>query len=81
MGWIAVVAIGPLADALPGPAMALLIGGGILYSVGAVLYARKWPALWPRVFGYHEAFHLMTIAAAASIYVVVLVYVLGGPRP
>ena len=81
MGWIAVVAIGPLADALPGPAIALLIGGGVLYSVGAVLYARKWPTLWPRVFGYHEAFHLMTIAAAASIYVVVLVYVLGAVSP
>ncbi len=81
MGWIAVVAIGPLADALPRPAMALLLGGGILYSLGAVLYARKWPTLWPRVFGYHEAFHLMTIAAAASIYIVVLVYVLGAGSP
>ena len=77
MGWIAGVALGPLAEALPWPAMALLIGGGVLYSVGAVLYARKWPTLWPRVFGYHEAFHLTTIAAAASIYVVVLLYVLG----
>lgn len=81
MGWIAVVAIGPLADALPRPAIALLIGGGVLYSVGAALYVQEWPTLWPRIFGYHEAFHLMTVAAAASIYIVVLVYVMGAAVP
>ncbi len=81
MGWIALAAIGQIADALPGPAIGLLIAGGVLYSGGALLYARRWPRLWPRIFGYHEAFHLMTIAAAASFYVVVLVYIVGTPRP
>ncbi|HVR88479.1 MAG TPA: hemolysin III family protein [Candidatus Limnocylindria bacterium] len=81
MGWIALAALGQIAAVLPWPAIGLLITGGVLYSAGALLYAAKWPGLWPRVFGYHEAFHLMTIAAAGSFYVVMLVYVLGAPRP
>ena len=81
MGWIALAALGQLPTALPWPAIGLLIAGGALYSAGALLYARRWPDPWPRVFGYHEVFHLLTIAAAAAFYVVVLVYVLPAPRP
>jgi hemolysin III len=81
MGWIALAALGQIAAALPWPAIGLLITGGVLYSVGALLYARKRPDPWPRVFGYHEVFHLLTIAAAVAFYVVVLVYVLPAPRP
>jgi hemolysin III len=81
MGWIALVALGQLPAALPWPAIGLLITGGVLYSAGAVLYARRWPDLWPRIFGYHEVFHLLTIAAAIAFYIVVLVYVLPAPRP
>ena len=81
MGWIAAVALGQISAAVPWPAIGLLITGGALYSVGALLYARRWPDPWPRVFGYHEVFHLLTIAAAIAFYVVVLVYVLPAPRP
>ncbi len=81
MGWIALAALGEISAALPWPAIGLIVTGGALYSVGALLYARKWPDPWPRVFGYHEIFHLLTIAAAVAFYVVVLVYVLPAPRP
>jgi len=81
MGWIALAAIGQISEALPWPAIVLLIIGGLLYSVGALFYAGRWPSLWPRVFGYHEAFHLLTIAAAVAFYAVILVYVLPAPRP
>jgi len=81
MGWIALAALGQIPAALPWPAIGLLITGGALYSVGALLYARRWPDPWPRVFGYHEVFHLVTIAAAAAFYVVVFVYVLPAARP
>lgn len=81
MGWIALAALGQIAAALPLPAIGLLITGGALYSVGALLYARRWPDPWPRVFGYHEVFHLLTVAAALAFYVVVLVYVLPAARP
>ena len=81
MGWIALAALGQISAALPWPAIGLLITGGALYSVGALLYARRWPDPWPRVFGYHEVFHLLTVAAALAFYVVVLVYVLPAARP
>ncbi len=81
MGWIALAAFPQISAALPWPAIGLIVTGGALYSVGALLYARKWPDPWPRVFGYHEVFHLLTIAAAVAFYLVVLVYVLPTPRP
>jgi hemolysin III len=81
MGWIALAAVGQISAALPWPAIGLLTTGGVLYSAGAALYAGRWPDPWPRVFGYHEVFHLLTIAAAVAFYVVVLVYVLPAPRP
>lgn len=80
LGWIALPALGQIATALPWPAIGLLVTGGALYSGGALLYARKWPDPWPRVFGYHEVFHLLTIAAAVAFYIVILVYVLPAPR-
>ncbi len=81
MGWIALAAAGQIAAALTWPAIGLLIIGGVLYSAGALLYARRWPDPWPRVFGYHEVFHLLTVAAAVVFYVLVLVYVMPAPRP
>jgi hemolysin III len=81
MGWIALTALGQISEALPWPAIGLLITGGVLYSASALFYAGRWPDPWPRVFGYHEVFHLLTIAAAVAFYVVVLVYVLPAPRP
>jgi hemolysin III len=81
MGWIALAAVGQISAALPWPAIGLIATGGVLYSAGALLYAGRWPDPWPRVFGYHEVFHLLTIAAAVAFYVVVLVYVLPTPRP
>jgi hemolysin III len=81
MGWIALAALGQISAALPWPAIGLLTTGGVLYSAGALLYAGRWPDPWPRVFGYHEVFHLLTIAAAIAFYVVVLVYVVPAPRP
>ena len=45
-------------------AFVLLIVGGVLYTVGAVFYATKWPNPWPTTFGYHEFFHAATVLAA-----------------
>ncbi|WP_426733061.1 PAQR family membrane homeostasis protein TrhA [Myxococcus faecalis] len=49
-----------------------LVLGGLLYAVGAVVYARRWPDPSPAVFGYHEVFHLMVIAAASTHYLVLV---------
>jgi hemolysin III len=43
----------------------LMMGGGLLYTLGAVVYARKCPDPWPRVFGFHEVFHACVVIAAA----------------
>jgi hemolysin III len=45
--------------------------GGVLYTLGALCYAFKRPALWPKVFGYHEVFHVFVIAAAICHFVAV----------
>jgi hemolysin III len=76
VGWIAVIAIPELVGRLGIVAVAALALGGILYSVGAVIYARKRPDPLPTVFGYHELFHLLVVLAAALQYAVVAFWVL-----
>jgi hemolysin III len=74
MGWLAVVALVPLTAALGWAAAALMAVGGLQYSLGAAAYAFKKPRLWPRVFGYHELFHLAVITASVTFYVIVVRY-------
>ena len=69
LGWVAVIATPQLVDRLPVAPLALLAGGGLLYSAGAVVYALKRPNLAPRVFGFHELFHAFVIGAAVSHFV------------
>ncbi len=51
---------------------ALIVAGGLLYSVGALALATNMPDPWPRTFGYHEVWHAATVAAAASFYLAIL---------
>jgi len=74
MGWVAVIALVPLTAALGWVAAVLMALGGLQYSLGAAAYAFKWPRLWPRVFGYHELFHLAVISASVTFYVIVVHY-------
>ncbi len=74
MGWVAVVALVPLTAALGWLAAVLMAVGGLQYSLGAAAYAFKRPNPWPRVFGYHELFHLAVITASVTFYVVVVRY-------
>ena len=74
MGWIAVVALVPLTAALGWAAALLMALGGLQYSLGAAAYAFRRPRLWPRVFGYHEVFHLAVITASITFYVIVVYY-------
>jgi hemolysin III len=71
MGW-AGMAIFPklVGDLGPWPAVGL-VGGGVLYTVGAVIYATKKPDPLPRIFGYHEIFHALVIVAALAHFLVV----------
>lgn len=80
MGWLAAAAFGQVDPPFPPLAAAALLAGGVLYTVGAVLYATRWPDPWPRVFGYHEIFHVLTIVAAACFYALIAAYVVTAPR-
>ncbi|MFC0452956.1 PAQR family membrane homeostasis protein TrhA [Rhodococcus jostii] len=71
LGW-AIVPVAPeLTHEVGVVPMLLLLIGGILYSVGAILYATKWPNPWPTTFGHHEFFHAATVVAALCHYVAV----------
>src|SRR5882672_7144172 len=74
MGWVAVVALVPLTAALGWVAALLIALGGLQYTLGAAAYAFRRPRLWPRVFGYHELFHLAVITASVTFYVLIVRY-------
>ncbi|MGH2763396.1 MAG: PAQR family membrane homeostasis protein TrhA [Thermoleophilaceae bacterium] len=78
LGWVAVAAFPQLLDGLGITSTALVATGGILYTAGAVVYARGRPDPAPAVFGYHEIFHALVIAAAALQYAVIAFFVLPG---
>jgi hemolysin III len=69
LGWIALAALPELVSRLPLTPLLLFATGGVLYTVGAVVYATRRPDPWPRLFGFHEVFHALVIAAAAVHFV------------
>ena len=76
LGWVAIAAFPAMLDQLGLTAMAMVGLGGALYTAGAVIYATRRPNPAPTVFGYHEIFHALVIAAAALQYAVVAFYVM-----
>jgi hemolysin III len=75
LGWVAVIAFTQFLK-LPVPALVLIGVGGLAYSLGAIVYARKKPDPIPHVLGYHEVFHVLTLVAAAAQYAAIAFYVL-----
>jgi hemolysin III len=75
LGWLAVVAAPQLAESLSRPELALLVAGGVLYTLGAIVLARKHPDPNPRVFGYHEVWHSFVVGASACHFALVLLLV------
>lgn len=76
LGWVAVVAMPALVARAGWVPTGLLMLGGILYSLGAVVYMRRHPDPAPSVFGYHEVFHALVIAAALAHYAAVAGWVI-----
>src|SRR3954453_13450735 len=76
LGWVAVAAFPDMLDRLGVTPTALVAAGGVLYTVGAVVYALRRPDPAPQVFGYHEVFHALVIAAAALQYAAIAFFVL-----
>jgi len=75
LGWLPVVAAHELVRGLTDGQLALLLGGGVLYTAGAVMLAAKWPRLRPATFGYHEFWHAMVVGGGACHYALILLLV------
>ena len=71
LGWVGVVALPELWDHAGATGVVLLVAGGLLYTTGAIVYASRRPDPVPSVFGYHELFHVLVIAATACQYAAV----------
>ena len=77
LGWLAILALPPIVRGLNGPSIGLLFAGGILYTSGAIVFARRRPDPRPSVFGYHEVWHSMVIGGSLCHYTLILLIVLG----
>jgi hemolysin III len=80
MGWVALLAVPYFITQLPWTALTTLAMGGILYTTGAIIYARKKPDPLPKVFGYHEIFHLFVIAGSVAFTACIWIWALPFPR-
>ena len=75
LGWVGVAAFSQLLKLHVGGVL-LVVVGGVLYTAGAIVYARRRPDPLPSVFGYHELFHVLTLAAAGCQFSAVAFFVL-----
>jgi hemolysin III len=76
LGWVSAAILGQLPAAIGWLGVAGLALGGLLYTLGAVVYASGRPNPWPKTFGYHEIFHVLVVLAAALHYAVIAFAVL-----
>ncbi len=76
MGWSAIIPLPVLFRRLETSATALVLAGGVCYTAGMMMFAMRRPKLFPRVFSYHEVFHVMVVAGSAFHFWVIFRYVL-----
>jgi hemolysin III len=76
MGWVVILAIPAFLAVLPWISVAILLLGGVLYTTGAVIYARKKPDPFPTIWGYHEVFHLFVTLGSVAFVICVWVWAL-----
>jgi len=72
LGWVALAVFPTLVSQLAGWQVVLMVAGGVLYSLGALVLALRRPDPFPRIFGFHEIWHAATVAAAVCIFTVIL---------
>jgi hemolysin III len=75
MGWLGLLAIPEILRTMPAGAIAWLLLGGVLFTLGAVIYVLKKPDPWPGVFGFHEIWHIFVITACLAHYIVIAAFV------
>ena len=79
LGWVSVIALPKALDVLPAAGVALLLAGGVLYTAGAFVFILRRPDPAPAVFGFHEVFHALVVAAVACHYATVVLFLLRSP--
>lgn len=79
MGWLCIAAIGEMLKVLPAGALAWLIVGGVIYTLGAIVYITKKLDFLPGKFGFHEVWHIFVILGALAHFIAVAVYI--APHP
>lgn len=78
LGWVAIFYIGPFYRAGGALVLGLIVLGGVLYTLGGVVYGLKRPDPSPRWFGFHEIFHALTIAAFTAHFIAAVIIVASG---
>jgi hemolysin III len=76
LGWVSVIALPQLIERVEPAGLLLLVIGGVLYTVGAIVYGLRRPDPVPAVFGFHEVFHLLVVAAVACQYASIAFFVI-----
>lgn len=76
IGWVVIVVVDDVFRALGPTGFGLLLAGGVLYTAGGVVYAFRRPDPFPAVFGFHELFHALVVAAVACQYTALALYLL-----
>lgn len=71
LGWLSLLIVPRALEVLGWGPIALLVGGGLLYTLGAVVFILERPDPWPRVFGHHEIWHLFVLGGAGSHYALI----------
>ncbi len=75
MGWMAVFALGWIGKNWPGHAIFLLVSGGLVYTIGAVIYATDRPHLWPGRFSAHDLWHVFVLGGSGCHFALMATYV------
>lgn len=79
LGWVMALVLPELGRRVSTAQLVLILVGGLLYTVGGICLRTRWPDPFPAVFGYHELWHLMVVAAAVCHYVAIVAVVQAAP--
>jgi len=79
MGWLVVIPMPEIARRLSTTAVVMVIAGGVAYTIGMIAFATRRPRLFPRVFSYHEVFHVLVVTGSVLHFLVVFWYL--APQP
>ena len=75
MGYMSLLAVAPLAAAVPAGGLAWLVAGGLAYTAGAIIFARERPDPWPGRFGHHEIWHLLVLVGSGCHFAFMVLHV------